>query len=69
MQARWSPVSAALANVDFVRGLGADHVIDYSETRFTDVLRDQHTIGCERLRTCGAALTAAGLYLTARFTP
>lgn len=55
-------------NVDFVRGLGADQVIDYAQTRFTDVLRDQDvvfdTIGRESLGTCAAVLTAGGLYLT-----
>ena len=32
--------TASAANVDFVRSLGADEVIDYASTRFEDVLHD-----------------------------
>jgi NADPH:quinone reductase-like Zn-dependent oxidoreductase len=32
--------TASAANVDFVRGLGADEVIDYRAARFEDVVRD-----------------------------
>lgn len=55
-------------NVDFVRDLGADHVIDYTQTRFTDVVRHQDivfdTIGRENLSSCAAVLDARGRYLT-----
>ena len=32
--------TASAANVDYVRSLGADEVLDYAAVRFEDVLRD-----------------------------
>lgn len=55
-------------NVEFVRGLGADDVIDYTKVQFTDILREQDvvfdTIGRESLSTCSGVLSPDGLYLT-----
>jgi NADPH:quinone reductase-like Zn-dependent oxidoreductase len=55
--ARWRGAyviaTASAANMDFVRALGADQVIDYKKTRFEDVICDVHvvldTIGGETL--------------------
>ncbi|MFD4369364.1 NADP-dependent oxidoreductase [Rhodococcus sp. NPDC058521] len=56
------------ANVELVRELGADRVVDYTHHRFTEELRDQDlvfdTIGRDSLHTCAPALTRSGLYLT-----
>src|SRR5205814_10596610 len=42
--ARWRGArvtgTASAANLDFVRGLGADELIDYRAARFEDVVRD-----------------------------
>ncbi|GAB4508292.1 MAG: NAD(P)-dependent alcohol dehydrogenase [Anaerolineae bacterium] len=54
-------------NADFVRSLGADHVIDYTREDFTrngktyDIIFD--TVGRTRLAQCKASLTPNGLYL------
>lgn len=56
------------ANVDLVRSLGADYVIDYTKTDFTktgktyDVIFD--TVGKSSFSSSKAALTANGLYLS-----
>lgn len=56
------------ANADFVRSLGASEVVDYTRTRFTDVLRDQDvvfdTLGKESLHSCRNVLTKDGVYIT-----
>ncbi|MGE0432811.1 MAG: NAD(P)-dependent alcohol dehydrogenase [Planctomycetota bacterium] len=56
------------ANVDLVRSLGADHVIDYTKEDFTaqrdryDVIYD--TVGKSSFRRCRKALTRTGSYLS-----
>jgi NADPH:quinone reductase-like Zn-dependent oxidoreductase len=56
------------SNIEFVRGLGAENVIDHTTTQFTDVMGEQDvvfdTIGRESLATCAPVLTPAGAYLT-----
>ncbi len=56
------------ANVELVKSLGADHVIDYTKTDFTktgqtyDVIFD--AVGKNSFGACKKALTKNGLYLT-----
>jgi NADPH:quinone reductase-like Zn-dependent oxidoreductase len=56
------------ANVDLVKSLGADHVIDYTKTDFTkngktyDIIFD--AVGKRSFSQCKRALTAKGVYLT-----
>ncbi|WP_149359381.1 NADP-dependent oxidoreductase [Lolliginicoccus suaedae] len=56
------------ANADFVRGLGADEVIDYTTQQFTDVVSGQDlvfdTLGKESLDSCRDVLKRDGLYIT-----
>ena len=54
-------------NIEFVKSLGADHVIDYTKEDFTkkgayDVIYD--TIGSSSFTKCKNALTTNGIYLT-----
>ena len=56
------------ANVDLVRQLGAERVVDYKEQSFTDVLEGYDvvfdTIGREGLGTCSRVLAPGGVYVT-----
>ncbi|AEF40728.1 NADP-dependent oxidoreductase [Hoyosella subflava] len=56
------------ANAEFVRGLGAAAVVDYTEERFTDVVSGQDlvfdTLGRESLDSCRNVLARDGLYIT-----
>ncbi|NGX57640.1 MAG: Zinc-type alcohol dehydrogenase-like protein [Chlamydiae bacterium] len=56
-------------NVDLVKGLGADHVIDYTKEKFQDVVKDQDivfdTIGHETLTTCRQVLNENGIFISA----
>ena len=56
------------ANVELVRGLGADRVIDSKKERFTDVAGNFDvvfdTIGRESLGSCAAVLKPGGTYVT-----
>ncbi len=56
------------ANVDLVRELGAQRVVDYKKERFNDVLTGYDavfdTIGKESLATCGPVLKKGGVYVT-----
>ena len=55
-------------NIDFVKSLGADYVIDYKETNFTtgdtryDVVYD--TVGTSSYKACKNVLNANGLFVT-----
>lgn len=55
-------------NVDLVRGLGADTVLDYTREQFTEVVRGQDivldTIGRESLHSTRPTLATRGRYLT-----
>jgi NADPH:quinone reductase-like Zn-dependent oxidoreductase len=70
--ARWRGArvtgTASLANLDFVRGLGADEVIDYQATRFEDVLRDIDvvfdTVGGQTLERSWCVLQPGGRLVT-----
>ncbi|TFC55448.1 NAD(P)-dependent alcohol dehydrogenase [Cryobacterium sp. TMT2-15-1] len=61
------------ANVDLVKSLGADHVIDYTKENFTksgrtyDVVFD--TVGKSSYRLCRSLLRANGIYLTTVVSP
>jgi NADPH:quinone reductase-like Zn-dependent oxidoreductase len=56
------------ANLDLVRSVGADHVVDYTTTDFTqnggsyDLIFD--SVGKSSFRTCKRALKPRGVYLT-----
>jgi NADPH:quinone reductase-like Zn-dependent oxidoreductase len=56
------------ANLDFVKSLGADRVIDYKEQKFTATLTNQDlvfdTIGRESLSKCSSVLKSGGRYVT-----
>jgi len=60
--------TASHSNLDFVRGLGADEVIDYQATRFEDVVRDIDlvfdTVGGETLERSWAVLKPGGTLVT-----
>jgi NADPH:quinone reductase-like Zn-dependent oxidoreductase len=70
--ARWRGAcvtgTASKANLDFVRGLGADDVIDYQATRFEDVVRDIDvvfdTVGGETLERSWGVLRHGGRLVT-----
>src|SRR5262249_46643620 len=70
--ARWRGArvtgTASHSNLDFVRGLGADEVIDYQATRFEDVVRDIDlvfdTVGGETLERSWGVLKPGGTLVT-----
>jgi NADPH:quinone reductase-like Zn-dependent oxidoreductase len=70
--ARWRGArvtgTASGANLGFVRGLGADEVIDYQITRFEDVVRDIDvvfdTVGGETLERSWGVLKPGGTLVT-----
>ena len=61
------------ANVDFVKSLGADRVIDYTTTRFEDVVRDQDvvvdTVGGELMDRSWAVLKKGGILVEVAAQP
>jgi NADPH:quinone reductase-like Zn-dependent oxidoreductase len=60
--------TASAANLDFVRGLGADEVIDYRAKRFEEVVRDVDvvfdTVGGETLERSWGVLKSGGKMVT-----
>ena len=64
--------TASARNRDFLRGLGADEVIDYTSTRFEDMLHDVDvvldTIGGDTMERSWSALKKGGL-LVSVFSP
>ena len=64
--------TASVRNRDFLRGLGADEVIDYTSTRFEDMLHDVDiildTIGGDTMERSWSALKKGGL-LVSVFSP
>ena len=70
--ARWRGArvtgTASHSNLDFVRGLGADEVIDYQATRFEEVVRDIDvvfdTVGGETLERSWGVLKPGGTLVT-----
>ena len=60
--------TASRANLEFVRSLGADQVIDYQATRFEDVVRDVDvvfdTVGGETLERSWGVLRPGGRLVT-----
>lgn len=61
------------ANVDMVRSIGADHVIDYTKEDFTGRV-DEYDIIFDAVRKstfakCKGALTPRGIYVTTEFGP
>jgi len=61
------------ANLDLVRSLGADHVIDYTQEDFTENGKTYHiifdTVGKCSYAACKASLVDDGVYLTTVPTP
>lgn len=61
------------ANLELVKSIGADHVIDYTTEDFTrsgntyDIILD--TVGNRPFSQCKGALTSKGIYLTTVFKP
>ena len=70
--ARWKGVhvigTASTRNVDFVRSLGAENVIDYSATRFETVVHDMDvvidTVGGDLAERSFQVLRPGGIYVT-----
>jgi NADPH:quinone reductase-like Zn-dependent oxidoreductase len=70
--ARWRGArvigTASASNLDFVRGLGADEMIDYRAQRFDDVVRDVDvvfdTVGGETLARSWGVLKSGGTLIT-----
>jgi NADPH:quinone reductase-like Zn-dependent oxidoreductase len=64
----WVTGAASAANLDFVRGLGADEVIDYRAKRFEDVVRDVDvvfdTVGGDTLERSWSVLKPGGKMVT-----
>jgi NADPH:quinone reductase-like Zn-dependent oxidoreductase len=60
--------TASKRNLDFVRELGVDEAIDYSATRFDEVVRDADvvldTIGGEVLQRCWVVLKPGGILIS-----
>ena len=60
--------TASGANVDFVRSLGSDQVIDYQTTRFEDVVKDVDavidTVGSDLVARSLAVIRNGGKYIT-----
>jgi NADPH:quinone reductase-like Zn-dependent oxidoreductase len=60
--------TTSTANVDFVHSLGADEVIDYSTTKFEDVLKDLDavidTVGGDLAERSFGTLRKDGIYVT-----
>jgi NADPH:quinone reductase-like Zn-dependent oxidoreductase len=60
--------TASTSNLDFVRGLGADEVVDYRTTRFEDVVRDVDivfdTVGGDTLARSWGVLRPGGTLVT-----
>ena len=70
--ARWKGAhviaTTSATNIDFVKGLGAESVIDYGATRFEDVVRDMDavidTVGGDVLDKSWAVLKPGGILVT-----
>lgn len=61
------------SNLDMVRSIGADHVIDYTQQDFTnsgeqyDLIFD--TVAKRSFSDCKRALSTQGIYITSKFSP
>ncbi len=59
---------SSTANVELVKSLGADRVVDYKAARFQDVLSGYHVVfdvvGRESLASCARVLRPGGTYVT-----
>src|SRR5581483_1433258 len=70
--ARWKgarvTATASAANVDFVRALGADTVIDYQKTRFEDAVKDVDavidTVGGDLIERSLQVVRPGGIFVT-----